>query len=261
MHEAYVGIDVAFAKRKRLPLVACVRRGDVLEPLPLRSAEVLPPAGQGNARLLDDKAAVSFAKATIEYIGAVEAEFGVRVTRIAIDAPSDARRQDQARRLSERELDKRQISCFTTPTSAEFGEKVRLGIAHLAGGGSEARLPAANQLWMLVGFALFAELRRHWECLEVYPQAIAAQLRASAVHKSQHAGLVSQLQAVARVTGWPKPPKPGAEISIGALKEIAFGSAHDRLDAYLCAWVASLDEGSRVPLGVPPHDAIWVPRV
>ena len=33
------------------------------------------------------------------------------------------------------------------------------------------------------------------------------------------------------------------------------------LDAYLSAWVASLDQPERMPYGDPPGDVIWVPRV
>ena len=44
------------------------------------------------------------------------------------------------------------------------------------------------------------------------------------------------------------------------LLAMGFGSTHDRLDAFLSAWVASLDEKDRKAFGTPPDDAIWVPK-
>ncbi len=108
---------------------------------------------------------------------------------------------------------------------------------------------------MLVGFALFARLRMEWECLEVFPQATVALLGVGGTHKSRHEGLEAQLAAAARWTGWPDPP------STGALSTIGYGSRHDQLDAYLAAWVASLDESQREALGTPPTDVIWVPKL
>ena len=126
--------------------------------------------------------------------------------------------------------------------------------AHLAGGGAVATLPNANRLWMLVGFDLFRRLSKEWECLEVYPQATVVVLGAGATHKHKQAGLQTQLRAGAKYTGWPKPPV------LAALFDIGYGLAHDRLDGYLAAWMASLKLAEREPLGRPPSDAIWVPR-
>ena len=39
------------------------------------------------------------------------------------------------------------------------------------------------------------------------------------------------------------------------------GKRHARLDAYLAAWVAALPEDQREALGLPPNDAIWIPRL
>jgi hypothetical protein len=108
---------------------------------------------------------------------------------------------------------------------------------------------------MLVGFALFDRLLRHWECLEVFPQGTVAVLHAHAVHKTRPGGVLAQLSAVASYTGWPDEPANSPMVDIG------FGSQHDRLDAYLAAWIASLGEGDREALGRPPYDAIWVPKL
>lgn len=125
---------------------------------------------------------------------------------------------------------------------------------HLHGGGAVSQLPHANQLWMLVGFALFNRLSPLWTCLEVYPQATVHLLGCSSRHKSHSSGLAAQMHAVGTRLGWVESDFENA------LKAAGFGKRHDQFDAYLAAWVASLDEKDREPLGVPPSDAIWVPR-
>jgi hypothetical protein len=255
MGDAFAGIDVAFAKGKRLPVVVCRRRGFLLEPLPLRTANARPPRGAGNAKVLEPTAVFDFALASAAYLQDVQSEFGVRIRRVAIDAPSDPRPRGAPRRKAEAELDRRRIRCITTPDVADFEAICARAHTHLEQREPESHLPGANQLWMLVGFALFRTLRQHWECLEVFPQAIAAVFDANQVHKSKPEGLLAQLNAAGRHTGWPVTP------SLASLGAIGYGSSHDRLDAYLSSWVASLDEAGREPLGEPPSDVIWVPRL
>jgi hypothetical protein len=149
------GVKVG-AKRKRLPVCLCVWTGGRLIPLPLalRGAPA-PPRGRGNVVALDSEAVASFAEETVRYLRQLEKHFGVSIRRIAIDAPSEPRADRLTRRLAETALDQRQISCFATPSAAEF-EIIRRKVRdHLSEGGLESRLPHANQLWMLVGFALF----------------------------------------------------------------------------------------------------------
>ena len=57
------------------------------------------------------------------------------------------------------------------------------------------------------------------------------------------------------------PVGPPVDPTKAFLSEIAWGAPHDQLDAYLSAWVASLEESDRYSFGDPPDDAIWVPRV
>lgn len=45
------------------------------------------------------------------------------------------------------------------------------------------------------------------------------------------------------------------------LLAMGFGSTHDRLDAFLSAWVASLNEKERKAFGTPPDYVIWVSKV
>lgn len=253
MADAFAGIDVACAKDKRLPVVVCVRNGDALVPLQLRGHSVSPPRGMGNALTIDAASVERFADETTDYLRCIENAFSVRIARIAIDAPSEPKRKGTRRRDSECELDRRRISCFTTPDEVQFRSIIERVREHLEAGGAHNRIPHANQLWMLVGFALFRALRPHLKCIEVFPQAIAYALGVSGLHKSSPEGRARQLASVARYTSW---PFPCAE---AALKPIGFGPAHDLLDAYSSAWVASLREDECEPLGCPPRDAIWVP--
>ena len=140
-----------------------------------------------------------------------------------------------------------------TVTVDEIGRKAR---AHVVAGGHEAKMPHANQLWMLVGFSLFRELATLAECIEVFPQSIAHAIGAAHTHKSKAEGVAAQLAAASMYTGWPAAAHSGPSFD-----DICSGPAHDRLDAYLSAWVASLDEPERLPLGELPGDVIWVPRV
>ena len=251
---AFAGIDVAIARSKRLPVCVCVRECGRLVPLPrVTPAGAAPPRGMGNvAACEDDGSCGRFAEDAAAYLRAVEREFDVTVVRIAIDAPR-APAPSGGRRVSELELSARGIPYFVTPDEAGWAlirERVR---CHLGDGGRTDRLPHANQLWMLAGFALFETLQPEWECLEVFPHAIGLAL-AAAGRKATAAGLDARLAAVARHTGWPQPS------AARPLDQIAFGARHDKLDAYLCAWVASLEERDREALGTPPDDAIWVPR-
>ena len=181
MDEAFVGIDVSFARRKRLPVVVCTWRGKVLRPLPLRQiTEVLPPRGGGNIAALDAEIVASFVRDAVSYLRCIEGACGVRIRRVGIDAPSDPKKDGTKRRCAEAGLDSLGIRCITTPSQIEFDEIRRKARAHLAGGGPASRIPHANQLWMLFGFELFRQLRKPWKCLEVFPQATVARIGAQA---------------------------------------------------------------------------------
>jgi hypothetical protein len=140
----------------------------------------------------------------------------------------------------------------------EFEAKVARVVDHLRNGGPESTLPAANQLWMRVGFALFNRLMTKWECLEVYPQATAHVLGAAKLHKSKEDGISAQMKAIVQYTGW---DDPLVRTPREALKKVVCGPAHDGLDAYSSAWIASLDPLECQAFGTPPGDAIWVPML
>ena len=256
MKNIFIGIDLAIAKNKTLPICFCRWEQGRLLPFPVQALLHRPPRGRGNLAVLDDQRVQEFVEEAAQYISAVASELGVRVERIGIDAPRAAREDQSRRRLSEIAMDKAGISCFTTPSTNEFNmifEKVR---QHIAEGGAESHLPHANQLWMYVGFRLFERLSEIAPCIEVFPQAAARAMGAGAIHKSKKGAVEKQLNEAAQYTGWPC--NEGAEVS---LSEIGFGNSHDRLDAYLSAWVAALPESKRVAMGSPPHDVIWVPKI
>ena len=256
MTPAYVGIDVAFARNKSLPISICIRNGGRLLPIPLKQHPRSPPRGYGNPATLDDMLVGRFACDARDYVAGVAQDEGLSVVRIGIDAPRDYRAEGSRRRAGDAAMDWAGISCFTTPSRSQFAEIRRKVNAHLAVGGPVNRLPHANQLWMLVGFALFHELGKLAECIEVFPQAIARAIGSGQTHKFKAGGVAHQLTAVAKHSGWPS-DRPGDS----SFADVCAGPAHDRLDAYLAAWVASLDETDRVAFGDPPDDVIWVPRV
>lgn len=255
--DAFAGIDVAFRKGKFLPVALCVwdESGRFVPKRVRELGAPEPPRGAGNVAALDPVVTTRFADETAAYLRRLEKHFGVRIRRVAIDAPSDPPKDNLYRRKAEQALDAWHISCFATPNAAAWAEIRAKVCAHLRAGGTESRLPHANQLWMLIGFALFERLRRDWECLEVFPQAIASVLGANSTHKSQPGGVLAQLAAAARYTRWPDPPVESL------LKTVAHGPSHDALDAYLAAWVAGLRLEERSALGVPPDDVIWIPSL
>ncbi len=256
MRPGFIGIDAAFAKNKRLPVSICTWRGERLVPEPLRRLSFEPPRGSGNSATLDSKKVDQFAREATAYIFAVCPVLRIQPHRIAIDAPSAPRRQGIPRRTAEVAMNASGISCFATPSASEF-DSIRTKVsAHLASGGAESHMPHANQLWMLVGFSLFKHLSEVAPCIEVFPQATARALGTGQIHKSDARGLAAQLSHASSQTGWPSdcPDDPDFE-------EIAWAPAPDRLDAYLCAWVAALPEEDRVAFGDPPDDVIWVPKI
>jgi hypothetical protein len=243
--DAFCGIDVACAKNKPLPIVVCVRESTRIRTLPLRRHKTAPPRGMGNRLAIDGAVRQQFADDVAGYLARVEESFGVRIAEVAIDAPRMP--SVGARRAAEQAMDMAGISCFITPTRAEFAEVPRLIREHLAAGGSESSLPRANQLWMLVGFDLFTCLEQRYNCIEVFPNAIVRQVAPGAGHKSTAQGFQQQLLAIAAAAGW----------DASELPLCAYGLRHDKLDAFMSAWIASLPAGERVPHGDGLLDTIW----
>lgn len=254
--DAFVGIDVAIALKKRLPVVIAHWQSGRLIPFPVRTLPFQPPRGFGNAATLDEGAVKRFVTEVVDYVKAVCHHLKVTPVRIALDAPRIPTPQSESRRKAERALDATGISCFTTPSVDGF-ERIKAKVrAHLEAGGPVNRLPHANQLWMLVGFELYLAFSQLAPCIEVFPQATVKLMGASSLYKKKQGGVDAQLSAVSRFTGW-----PSASAGTDPLQDIAFGPRHDALDAYLSAWVAALGAQQRLPLGSPPDDVIWVPKL
>jgi hypothetical protein len=66
MPNAYIGIDLCFAKKKRLPISICTWRVGRLHLWPLKSLPLKPPRGNGNAAVLDRNTVRAFTGAVAE---------------------------------------------------------------------------------------------------------------------------------------------------------------------------------------------------
>ena len=77
---AFAGIDVAIAKKKRLPVCVAVWNDSRLEPLPLRSNNSqVPPQGRGNARALLPEDIAGFCRATLLCLQELERRYGIEI--------------------------------------------------------------------------------------------------------------------------------------------------------------------------------------
>ena len=251
----YIGIDVACARGKRVPI--CVVSGrHRLTPLmiPKHLAELIP-RGVGNREIIATAPFQQSARGVVKAIKRIAVEMEWQVERIALDAP--AAPPATGSRASEDELGRLGLSSFRTPPAPAWAGIREKCTNHFRVGGSAATLPYANKIWMLFGFELFTSLKSDLEAevIEVYPFTIVRALLPACEHKSTEEGYRDQLIAVSARTGW-EPEKLEAR-----LKATVPGSRHDRLDAFMAAWVASLPPGERRTFGNArrPDDAIWVP--
>ena len=214
------------------------------------------PRGLGNREITAVRPFRAAAQSVARSLKVISDQLGWKVERVAADAPAAA--PPTGFRLSEIELGKSGLSSFRTPAVSSWPEIKAMCIAHLDAGKETAKLPHANKIWMLFGFELFTALREQLDAdiIEVYPFAIVRALLPTCQHKSTEQGYQDQLAAVSSHVNW-EPRKLEAK-----LKATVAGSRHDRLDAFMAAWVASLPEGRRRTFGdrTQPDDAIWVPR-
>lgn len=255
--DVFIGIDVACAKGKYLPLVICTLENGRLVPFPLASYPIKPPRGLGNARTLDDRVNQAFAENVASYIETVCDAFHLSPIRIGIDSPLRPRDNHLNRRFAEQALDKAGISCYTTPSANDFKVIKAKGIAHLEASKPIQNLPHTHQIFMLLGFALNERLSKVAECIEVYPHATVKQLGVADIHKSKGNQAELQLSAMSQYTGWPITNEDWEQAA-----NMCLGPMHDRVDAYSAAWVASLPEMERTCFGDPEKgDAIWIPKV
>ena len=255
--DVFIGIDVACAKDKYLPLVICTRQNGQLLPFPLANYQIKPPRGLGNNLTLHEKVNQAFANDVARYIETVCVTYQLNPVRIGIDSPLRPRDNRLKRRLAEQALDKAGISCYTTPSRDDFEAIKAKGIDHLQADKPIQNLPHAHQIFMLLGFALNERLSKVAECIEVYPHATVKQLGVADIHKSKGNQAELQLSAMSQYTGWPITNEDWEQAA-----NMCLGPMHDRVDAYSAAWVASLPEMERTCFGDPEKgDAIWIPKV
>lgn len=255
--DVFIGIDVACAKGKYLPLVICSQENGRLIPLPLGHYQIKPPRSLGNALTLYDDVNKAFANDVASYIETVCDAFHLNPVRIGIDSPLRPRDNRLKRRVAEQALDKAGIRCYTTPSADDFEAIKVKGISHLQADKPIQNLPHAHQIFMLLGFALNERLSKVAECIEVYPHATVKQLGVADIHKSKGNQAELQLSAMSHYTGWPRNNDDWEQAS-----NMCLGPMHDRVDAYSAAWVASLSEQERICFGDPEKgDAIWIPKV
>jgi predicted nuclease with RNAse H fold len=253
----FVGIDVACAKRKRLPICFAAYEGSRLEPLliPLELAEKFP-VGRGNVEIAQDAPFRREAAALTDALNHVCMAQGWSIMRIAIDAP--AAPPATGIRASEQALRDSGLSSFQTPNVEGWNRLRQDCRKHLRVEGPLNRLPHANKIWMLYGFEIFKALRAGCtgEVIEVYPYAIVHALLRECPHKSTPEGYRRQVETLANETGW---NWNDLEYALGRAVP---GTKHDKLDAFMAAWIASLAPQSRRAYGNEknPDDAIWVPR-
>jgi hypothetical protein len=246
--QAFCGIDVACAKRKALPIAVAIREGSAFRTLPLRTQGPPPPRGMGNRLALDESWCSSFAQQTLDYLAAVENQFAVEIVEVAIDAPRTP--SNGTRRSAELAMDRIGVSCIPTPSAQRFVEVREKVSSFLNAGGIESRLPHANQLWMLVGFALFRGLSSRYNCIEVFPNAIVHAIAPGCAHKTTQHGFDNQLNAFASAARW----------DLRGLSDASHGAPHDRLDAVMSSWIASLPPCDRIAHGDGAFDTIWSVR-
>lgn len=256
LRPAFVGIDVAFAKQKRLPICVCTVRED--GSLKIRHLRKLapPPAGRGNVAALDPAIRKQFSEDVAGWLQNIEKELELSVRRIAIDSPSDYCRQGLKERRCESALREAGIRYISTPTKRMFSGHLAKARLHLQRGGKVVNLPHSNQFWMLVGFELFKELRRRgYECIETYPNAIVHELGCTKGHKSTTAGFEEQVSRCISACHLDR------REFLASITQCGYGARHDRLDAFLSAWSASLSPAQRKLFGQVPNDAIVVPKI
>ena len=240
----FVGIDVACAQRKRLPICVAGFRGDRLESLelPPEIARALP-LGPGNIEILQD---APFRSAAVMLAGTLDRgakKHNWEITRVAIDAP--AAPPATGERVAEKALRQRGLSSFQTPDEKRWHQIFRTCREHLRRGGALSRTPHANKIWMLYGFEIFEALRAiGHEVIEVYPYAIVRALLPECPHKRTAEGYRRQLESVAAATNW-------LPLDLErALRRSVPGTKDDKLDAFMAAWVASSPNTSAALMGM-----------
>ena len=189
-------------------------------------------------------------------INRIAEEMGWRIERIAVDAP--AAPPATGSRASEIELGRCGLSSFRTPPTSAWADIIKKCVDHLRGGGTAATLPYANKIWTLA--ALSSSNSRRSDLTPKSSRSIRSPL-------SEHCCQYASTSRRTRDTGISllqlRPVRDGClpQKLEARLTETVPGSRHDRLDAFMAAWVASLPRAQRRAFGDAERsdDAIWVP--
>lgn len=235
--DVYMGIDVAVATSKRLPICVLDTRGHIV---PARWKKI--ERGPGNRALIANRnLAKEWADRVAEAIR-VELEQGhLECQVIMVDAPSAP--AQKGRRQCEEELKNAGVSFFQTPPLEEFESWYKLSPK------DNTHIPNANRIWMLAGLELFKALKRTFPAahvLETYPEAIAHAYGKSG-NQEKLAILAAELPSTIGDL-WPE------------LRRAIWGSCKDVLDAALCALTAAMWAKGQVRCwGREPGEAIYVP--
>jgi hypothetical protein len=154
----YVGIDVACAVGKRLP-ICLVEAGHPVTPINIPSdLAAAIPRGLGNREITSTLPYQKAAQDVVRALKRIADEMGWHIERVAVDAP--AAPPANGPRSSEAELGRLGLSSFRTPAASDWAGIQEKCTDHLRSGGSAASLPHANKIWMVFGFELFSALRR-----------------------------------------------------------------------------------------------------
>jgi predicted nuclease with RNAse H fold len=199
----FVGINVACAKRKRLPICFTTFNGNRLEPLevpPELTARL--PVGRGNDQITQDNPFKTEAEIVADVLDDIAVKLAWRIVRVAIDAP--AFKPMTGSRRSKLSLRRCGLSSFLTPDTDGWNRIRQMCQEHLQAGKPLNRVPHANKIWMLFGFEIFKALRAKGtsDVIEVYPYATVRALLDECPHKATPGGYRRQLDAVATATGW-----------------------------------------------------------
>jgi hypothetical protein len=141
----FIGIDVACAKRKRLPICFTTFNGNRLEPLEIpRELIDKLPIGRGNDQILRSNPFRSEARTLAHILDHIDGEMPWKIVRVAIDAPAAI--PAKGRRASETSLRTSGLSCFLTPDKREWESIRRVCKKHLRTGRPLNCLPHANKI-------------------------------------------------------------------------------------------------------------------
>ena len=251
----FVGIDVACANNKPLPICFARHDGDRLVPMPIRRELLKFPRSRGNVEICENEPFKTLAADVVLSIKAFVESQKWKIQRIAIDAPAA---MPKGKRNSEQSLGNKNISYFKTPDCDEWQRIREQCIDYLRDQQKPlAELKNANRIWMLYGFELFKALRDDYEVREVYPNSIVHIIAHGSPSKKTSEGYKLQLNAISERTNWKTP----TDLSNELMKSVP-GAQDDKLDAFMCAWIASLRAEELDTFGDRDErdDCIWVPK-